>query len=188
MVLLGVDPSFNGSGVSIYTGDSFIIRSFKKESDKSLPKNFHRVWNDAVFVTDLILSHLDDFNIDQAIVETPAPSGGGFSNGLWGLDTMLFKEIAERCNNLVYIIPCTYMGKLHGSRSYKKSQSTKLATEIIEKIGIPVDLGKFKRLNNDKAESFLMLCRLMYLNGIYTDILKDHKFDLEVGYKLVEVV
>lgn len=184
MKLVGIDPSFNRTGISIYKNGKLTITSKGYEGEK-IPPTFQNIWRKAGKLSLDILNVIKPNKNTIIISEVPPPQGQ-YSPALWCLDSMLFDALQEfDCK--IYNLPPTYLGHVHGKRKYSKSESVVLANSILAKIGIDVDIQtKSGKLNHDSAESFVMLCRLFVIKGMYLEELRDWRGFFSEKEKILE--
>ena len=177
IVILAQDPSFNALAFSLYDGEDtiYIDNSSFKLGDSI---GFGRVYEAC---SDLIKQYTDRLGnfgvgetlfIDEIISEVPPPVGN-FAAGLYALDTYILSNLWTKYESVksMWIVSPSYLGTVHGTAKYQKSDSTKLAKYFINevladkfKIVIPDSVSATGRkqkgvMNNDRAESFLFLLR-----------------------------
>lgn len=179
MVIMGIDPSFKHLAFSLYDGNEDIYIDL---SSYDLGQNvgFEKVFNASISLWEQFKLRLDAIGvgrsifIDKVISEVPPPVGQ-FSAGLFALDVYILKSLFSEYRSIseIYVVPASYLSMVHGTSKYKKSDSTALANYFINEvfdgrynIKIPDVVSsngrKLKgRLNNDRAESFLFLLRMM---------------------------
>lgn len=158
MIYIGIDPSFSNTGLVAIddVNKTITIASYGSSIGGNTFSNlfFHSL--DRV-------SHISDWvhsqSPDYILTETPPPSGS-FSSGLYGLDILLCSRLISMCDN-VYAVAPTYVGHLHGTRKYTKTQSVELAKKLIaEYQSMGFTFNKYGRLSNDCAEALLFATRL----------------------------
>lgn len=165
--LIGLDPSFSNTGIAILdlSSKSILLDSYGDTiGEKTYQNLFHNVQDRCLGVSRIIKSQI---GADSCLIisETP-PANGNFAAGLFALDVplhLLLKKLPN-CEGLYGLAP-TYLGHLHGTRSYKKSDSVKLCRDILsvfEDHSFKVNVNG--RLSADMAEAFLFLVRLYVLN------------------------
>lgn len=188
MVILAIDPSFKALSFSLYDSVSknvFIDTvSYPLGTSIGFEKIFdavHVQWYQLKNKLDTYLSE-NNLSIDVVISEIPPPVGN-FSAGLYALDYTILNNIFEHYSTItdLYILSPSFLTKVHGRRGYKKSESTALVKYFIEdvlsdsfNVHIPDSVspkGRVSkgRLNNDKAESFIFLLRMITkldINGL----------------------
>lgn len=178
MVILAQDPSFNALAYSLYDGkDTIYVDNSTSKLGEGI--GFDKVYNACSDLLEQYISKLNKLGvgesilIDKYISEIPPPVGN-FSAGLYALDTYIISNIFKTYTSIkeVYMVPPSYLGTVHGTAKYKKSDSTKLAkyfiNEILKddfKVVIPDSISASGRktkgaMNNDRAESFLFLLRM----------------------------
>jgi hypothetical protein len=82
---------------------------------------------------------------------------------------------------ILYGVPPTYLGHIHGKRSYKKSESVTLCKEILEVFSSNgFTLNPNGRISADKAEAFLFLVRLYVLEK--SDFLSSYLMSRQIKY------
>ena len=174
LILCGLDPSYKRTGIAIYKDGIIYVRNCKTEPNSD--KSFQSVWNEALGQVERIKKVLQEVShsYTQVLSECPPPQGQ-FSPGLYALDSLLFKEIAQISEEVRVVYP-NYMGHVHGKRGYTKSESVELAKTLLERLekSVTVDLGS-KRISHDESEAVVFLCRLFVLNGKFLNELKDVK-------------
>lgn len=201
MVLMGIDPSFNHLAISIYDGKGNIyldMVSTPLGSGMGFDKIFHSVksqWEKLDKVMDRLYNE-NGIKVDCVISEVPPPVGT-FSAGLFALDTYVLSNLFEKYDTIkrIYFVSPSYLGTIHGTSKYKKSDSTKLAkyylNEVFEgkyNIIIPDNVSATGRktkgqINNDKAESLLFLLRLFVKFNIDGRALQIQSIMSGLGYE-----
>ena len=177
VTIMTIDPSFAHFAITIYDGDKTIyldMVSFSLGDTVGFEKIYsacHQIWEQlrkklrGMGVGDKIL-------IDTVFSEVSPPQGS-FSPGLYALDVFILSKLFDefQCIKDIYCISPSYLSLVHGTRKYKKSDSTALARYFMDnvlktdfEIRIPGNVSKNGRhtkgtLNNDKAESFLFMMR-----------------------------
>ena len=180
MVILAIDPSFKALSFSLYDSDTKKVYIDTVSYPLGTSIGFEKIF-DAVHVQWYQLHNkIDDYiqknniSIDVVISEIPPPVGN-FSAGLYALDYTILNSLFEKYTTIkdLFILSPSFLTKVHGRRGYKKSESTALVKYFIDEVlsdsfdvYIPdsvSDKGRVSkgRLNNDKAESFIFLLRLM---------------------------
>lgn len=186
MVICAIDPSYRAMAFSLYDGNKTI---YIDSSTVSLGDTigFVKVFNAC---REQVSQHIEklqtlcdtqNLSIGTVISEVPPPSGS-FSSGLFALDTLLLSEMWRYFTSIkdIYVVSPSYLGTIHGTSKYSKSDSTKLAkyfiSEVFDKdefnIVIPDSVSESGRhtkgkLNNDRAESFLFLLRTFVKYNIH---------------------
>lgn len=173
--LIGIDPSFRALSYSLFDGKNKIYMdtlTTKLGSKMGFESIFHATqeqWKK--FYKSLKTTGCFP-GITEIVSEIPPPIGA-FSAGLYGLDVYVLHNLWDTCKaENLFVLPPSFLTSVHGTRKYKKKESTELANYIISnllpkeiEIIIPDSIGKTGRhtkgkLNNDKAESFIFLMRL----------------------------
>ena len=162
-MLCGLDPSFKRTGISIYTGDTIVITSYKVDLEKE--KTFQNVWKEACEIATKVTEKISEYRVSQVISEVPPPRGE-YSPGLWCLDSLIMDRLFRASIDKIYTIGPQYIGHVHGKRGYSKTESVELAKNIISRLNLKVEVG---RINHDEAESFILLCRLFVINNMYVE-------------------
>lgn len=192
MVILAIDPSFKALSFSLYDSDTKKVYIDTVSYPLGTSIGFEKIF-DAVHVQLYQLHNkIDDYiqknniSIDVVISEIPPPVGN-FSAGLYALDYTILNSLFEKYTTIkdLFILSPSFLTKVHGRRGYKKSESTALVKYFIDEVlsdsfdvYIPDSVsakGRVSkgRLNNDKAESFIFLLRLMVrlnINGLASKI------------------
>lgn len=165
MKLMAIDPSFTCTGIAMYLDGKFILDRVKLGTKAG--KTFEDVWKKGCEVTNEVVKLCRKYQPEQILSEIPPPVAG-FSAGLWSLDTLLLYRLAAAGAGKIYIMQPNYIGQIHGRRKYPKSESTKLAKNIIDLLKYKSDMSSMKtKINNDEAEAFILLCRLLVRNHIF---------------------
>lgn len=179
MVILTIDPSFKHLAITLYDGNKTFYMDMasvdlgSKIGFDVIFHSCHDLWNQLHEKLSNILDK-NNLSIDVIASEIPPPVGT-FSSGLYALDTYILSKLIETYPtiNAVYTIPPSYLSVVHGTRKYKKSQSTVLAKYFLNEVfnneytvniidTISPTGRKIKgKLNNDKAESFIFMLRMM---------------------------
>lgn len=192
MVILAIDPSFKALSFSLYDSDTKKVYIDTVSYPLGTSIGFEKIF-DAVHVQWYQLHNkIDDYiqknniSIDVVISEIPPPVGN-FSAGLYALDYTILNSLFDKYTTIkdLFILSPSFLTKVHGRRGYKKSESTALVKYFIDEVlydsfdvYIPDSVsakGRVSkgRLNNDKAESFIFLLRLMVrlnINGLANKI------------------
>lgn len=207
MVILAIDPSFKALSFSLYDSDTKKVYIDTVSYPLGTSIGFEKIF-DAVHVQWYQLHNkIDDYiqknniSIDVVISEIPPPVGN-FSAGLYALDYTILNSLFEKYTTIkdLFILSPSFLTKVHGRRGYKKSESTALVKYFIDEVlsdsfdvYIPdsvSDKGRVSkgRLNNDKAESFIFLLRLMVrlnINGLASKIKSEVEGLSHEGEKLL---
>lgn len=207
MVILAIDPSFKALSFSLYDSDTKIVYIDTVSYPLGTSIGFEKIF-DAVHVQWYQLHNkIDDYlqknniSIDVVISEIPPPVGN-FSAGLYALDYTILNSLFETYTTIndLFILSPSFLTKVHGRRGYKKSESTALVKYFIDEVlsdsfdvYIPDSVsakGRVSkgRLNNDKAESFIFLLRLMVrlnINGLASKIKSEVEGLSHEGEKLL---
>lgn len=177
-MILGMDPSFRNLAYSLYDGKKTIYMdrlSYPLGERIGFEKIFeacHDLWGQYQSSLDK-LGVGKTLMVDTVISEAPPPVSQ-FSAGLFALDTFVLSKLFDTysCIKQIYVVSPSYLGTIHGTAKYQKSDSTRLAKYFLDE----VLEGKYKleiadsisekgrkvkgKLNNDRAESFLFLLRM----------------------------
>lgn len=207
MVILAIDPSFKALSFSLYDSDTKKVYIDTVSYPLGTSIGFEKIF-DAVHVQWYQLHNkIDDYiqknniSIDVVISEIPPPVGN-FSAGLYALDYTILNSLFEKYTTIkdLFILSPSFLTKVHGRRGYKKSESTALVKYFIDDVlsdsfdvYIPdsvSDKGRVSkgRLNNDKAESFIFLLRLIVrlnINGLASKIKSEVEGLSHEGEKLL---
>lgn len=207
MVILAIDPSFKALSFSLYDSDTKKVYIDTVSYPLGTSIGFEKIF-DAVHVQWYQLHNkIDDYiqknniSINVVISEIPPPVGN-FSAGLYALDYTILNNLFEKYTTIkdLFILSPSFLTKVHGRRGYKKSESTALVKYFIDEVlsdsfdvYIPdsvSDKGRVSkgRLNNDKAESFIFLLRLMVrlnINGLANKIKSEVEGLSHEGEKLL---
>lgn len=177
MIIYAQDPSFRALAYSLYDGNGTIYIN-KVSSPLGSKMTFERIydacqtqWYQLSKSIDTCLKESAIDKIDKAVSEIPPPVGQ-FSSGLFALDTFIIDKFNRTYQpEEFYIIPPTFVGTVHGTRKYKKSDSTELANFLLSTVYKEYHIRMFDtisesgrhmkgKMNNDKAESLLFLSRM----------------------------
>ena len=207
MVILAIDPSFKALSFSLYDSDTKKVYIDTVSYPLGTSIGFEKIF-DAVHVQWYQLHNkIDDYiqknniSIDVVISEIPPPVGN-FSAGLYALDYTILNSLFEKYTTIkdLFILSSSFLTKVHGRRGYKKSESTALVKYFIDEVlsdsfdvYIPDSVsakGRVSkgRLNNDKAESFIFLLRLIVrlnINGLADKIKSEVEGLSHEGEKLL---
>lgn len=207
MVILAIDPSFKALSFSLYDSDTKKVYIDTVSYPLGTSIGFEKIF-DAVHVQWYQLrSKIDEYlkenniSIDIVISEIPPPVGN-FSAGLYALDYTILNSLFESYTTIrdLFILSPSFLTKVHGRRGYKKSESTALVKYFIDEVlsdsfdvYIPDSVsakGRVSkgRLNNDKAESFIFLLRLIVrlnINGLADKIKSEVEGLSHEGEKLL---
>ena len=207
MVILAIDPSFKALSFSLYNSDTKKVYIDTVSYPLGTSIGFEKIF-DAVHVQwyqlhNKIDEYLEENNmsIDVVISEIPPPIGN-FSAGLYALDYTILNNLFEKYITIkdLFILSPSFLTKVHGRRGYKKSESTALVKYFIDEVlsdsfdvYIPDSVsakGRVSkgRLNNDKAESFIFLLRLIVrlnINGLANKIKSEVEGLSHEGEKLL---
>jgi hypothetical protein len=207
MVILAIDPSFKALSFSLYDSDTKKVYIDTVSYPLGTSIGFEKIF-DAVHVQWYQLHNkIDDYiqknniSIDVVISEIPPPVGN-FSAGLYALDYTILNSLFEKYTTIkdLFILSPSFLTKVHGRRGYKKSESTALVKYFIDEVlsdsfdvYIPDSVsakGRVSkgRLNNDKAESFIFLLRLIVrlnINGLASKVKSEVEGLSHEGEKLL---
>lgn len=207
MVILAIDPSFKALSFSLYDSDTKKVYidtvSYPLGTSIGFEKIFdavHVQWYQLHNKIDVYLKE-NNISIDVVISEIPPPIGN-FSAGLYALDYTILNNLFEKYTTIkdLFILSPSFLTKVHGRRGYKKSESTALVKYFIDEVlsesfdvYIPDSVsakGRVSkgRLNNDKAESFIFLLRLIVrldINGLASKIKSEVEGLSHEGEKLL---
>lgn len=207
MVILAIDPSFKALSFSLYDSDTKKVYIDTVSYPLGTSIGFEKIF-DAVHVQWYQLHNkIDDYiqknniSIDVVISEIPPPVGN-FSAGLYALDYTILNSLFEKYTTIkdLFILSPSFLTKVHGRRGYKKSESTALVRYFIDEVlsdsfdvYIPDSVsakGRVSkgRLNNDKAESFIFLLRLIVrlnINGLASKVKSEVEGLSHEGEKLL---
>ena len=207
MVILAIDPSFKALSFSLYDSDTKKVYIDTVSYPLGTSIGFEKIF-DAVHVQWYQLHNkIDDYiqknniSIDVVISEIPPPVGN-FSAGLYALDYTILNNLFEKYTTIkdLFILSPSFLTKVHGRRGYKKSESTALVKYFIDEVlsdsfdvYIPDSVsakGRVSkgRLNNDKAESFIFLLRLIVrlnINGLASKVKSEVEGLSHEGEKLL---
>lgn len=207
MVILAIDPSFKALSFSLYDSDTKKVYIDTVSYPLGTSIGFEKIF-DAVHVQWYQLrSKIDEYlkenniSIDIVISEIPPPVGN-FSAGLYALDYTILNSLFESYTTIrdLFILSPSFLTKVHGRRGYKKSESTALVKYFIDEVlsdsfdvyipGSVSAKGRVSkgRLNNDKAESFIFLLRLIVrlnINGLADKIKSEVEGLSHEGEKLL---
>lgn len=173
MILMGIDPSFTRTGLSIYNTETKELFITKIVNELPKNKSFQNLFNVASSISENILKIIEDYDVDFIISEVPPPQGS-FSSGLFGLDMVILYSIRSLVKE-IYTVPPTYLAHIHGKRGYKKSDSSELGKRLIPLLTDKVH----KRYTHDEYESLIFLCRLVYIKGF----IQDELLSIKPNYK-----
>lgn len=172
MIYVGIDPSLRRSAVSYYDSEKnrFVITSFPKTLETK--KGYEEVYSDANKISDEVSRYISGIGKGLCVISEIPPPQGQYSPGLYAYDSLLIHKLQEQGSvKEFYRVYPNYLGHVHKKRKYNKSESVILATSIIERI--KKRGAKFyntsKRFNHDESESFIFLCRLLVLKGIFVE-------------------
>lgn len=201
MVIMAIDPSFKCLAYSIYDGNGTI---YMNSETSKLGENmgFDKVYHAVHSQWDKLKEDLDKLKnehgveVNYVISEIPPPVSQ-FSAGLYALDTYILSKLYDTYKSIkeIYFISPSYLGTIHGTSKYKKSDSTNLAkyylTEVFGdsyNLVIPDSVSdsgrKIKgKINNDRAESFLFLLRMFVKYNIDDRALQISSVMQGLGYE-----
>lgn len=172
MVYVGIDPSLKRSAVSYYDPNSnkFVITSFPKTLQ--VKKGFEEIYSDANLISDEVSKYIYGISNELCVISEIPPPQGQYSPALYAYDSLLIHKLHEQGSvKEFYRVYPNYLGHVHKKRKYAKSESVAMAKEIIERLKTVG--AKFYntscRFNHDEAESFIFLCRLLVLKGMFVD-------------------
>lgn len=165
MVIVGLDPSFTNTGIAIIDSSRKVIK-FASFGSPIGGNSFVNLMNAVKSRTEGIIGIITDYGApDYIISETPPPQGS-FGSGLFGLDVHLLLTLKAEYGVKIYGVAPTYVGHLHHTRKYNKSQSVALAKQLLTsftKHGYTQSLSG--RLSADMSEAFLFAVRMFVLYG-----------------------
>lgn len=157
--LVGIDPSFKRTGISILVDkDIYIDRYGDSFDDKSVVSIFNESVLRVCNIIDIIKGHVKG---DVKVISECPPPRGSYSPGLYGLDFLLYDSLIPISKEVNVLYP-NYLSHVHGTRRYKKSDSLNLSKSIIDVLknnGYSLHINH--RLSHDESEAFIFLFRLM---------------------------
>jgi len=157
--LMAIDPSFTRFGIAVYSDDIIYIR---RAGDRIGKKTFTNIFKKALQVSNEVIGNLKEIGVDPYVLMMEEPfSHANFSSGLHSLDAVALLRFFQTFPLArVYGVSSQWVGHIHESIQYKKSQSTKLAKEIMESCDF-YDFDLPGRLCHDEAEALIMLFKLI---------------------------
>lgn len=178
MILAGIDPSYQRTGIAIYKDGVIYIKNCKTLPNKD--KSFQTVWNEAREQVSRIKDALTKVGTecvvkyDGILSECPPPSGQ-YSPGLYALDSLMFERLIHMTSELRVVYP-NYLGHVHGKRGYTKTESVELARVMLDRLQDSVTVEtQSKRVSHDESEAVIFLCRLFVYKNMFLDELKEFK-------------
>ena len=164
MVLVGVDGSYTRTGLTVLDDVARTINMYALESvigEKTFPNHYRA----ARVISDGVLKKVPEGELIKVIIEEPFP-GGEYSPGLYCLDTLIISAlISERMVVEVYSMHTSWLGHIFMTRNHTKTDSVKLAKEIIAVFVASGYSVPRTRITHDEAESLLFTSRLFVLNN-----------------------
>lgn len=169
MLIYGLDPSYKRTGIALYDSKCDQIQFSHCGLEANADKSFEQIYQDAVKQTTQIIEEMksmagDRWNAKQDIIvysECPPPQGM-FSPGLYALDSVLCYRLEKDKVDRLYRLYPTFMGHVHGTRKYAKSDSVKLMYKLLLLGGFPEPTH---RLSHDECEAGIFMMRGMEANG-----------------------
>lgn len=173
--LVGLDPSFTRTGISIIDINNKHIY-FTTASCKIGEKQFENVVHSAKVITDQIRSVVNDICHDDyiMIMESPLPMSS-MSSALYSLDTLIYHTFEDHIRHTYN--PATLRSRIHGHK-YDKKDSQTLTDKylnILAKSGyiIKSEMGTKKKICHDCGEAFLY-CHLWLKDSGHPDFQFDN--------------
>jgi hypothetical protein len=180
MNIMAIDPSFNALATSILVEDTSTIYIDNASYSLGDKIGFEKVYTGCQDLWKQLLVKLNNFGvgesfqIDKIASEVPPPVSQ-FSAGLFALDTFILSNLWREYPSVseIYVFSSSYLSTVHETRNYDKGDSTRLAkyfmNEVLQddlKVVIPENITPTGRhmkgtLNNDRAESYLFLLRMI---------------------------
>lgn len=168
LVILAQDPSFVKLSFSLYDGEGNVhLDSCPFELGNEV--GFEKAFQSAREVTSLYINKLvhsygvnSRLFINKVFSEIPPPEGI-YAPGLFALDTFVLDRmfmLNKKCDE-IYTLPSSYLMTIHNTRKFKKSDSTALATYLMNDVlkGVFNFHYPKKKINSDMAESLIFLMR-----------------------------
>lgn len=158
MVLLGIDPSFTGMGISIIDVENKQITL--AEIKGKMGRGFEETFTNAIDITSRVIKLVSPFEITNILSEEPF-NGAMASSGLYQLDSLLFFNlITLKTFQSIHTMHPSYLKGIHGHSKYKKSESTELAKSFLD-VFLDNDFTCNKtKFSHNVSESFIYATRL----------------------------
>jgi len=180
-MIIGLDPSFKGLGYCQVDVLNKIVSTKKLSHDIAKPSFDEICYSVDCLVRD-VMKEIGGRKLKLMITETPPPTAK-FSAGLYALDYAISREILHEKECPVFGVSCSYIGHLHKKKKWNKSESVKLAKEIVEKVLIPAGYNCDNvHFESNQCEALLiamrgcmkegMLDSLLSVNPYYKDALE----------------
>ena len=171
MVILGIDPSFTGMGISIIDAENKQITL--AEIKGTMGRSFQETFNNSINVVSRVIKLVSPFKVSHILSEEPF-NGAMASSGLYQLDSLLFFNlITLKSFQSIHTIHPSYLKTIHGHSKYKKSESTELAKEFLNIfLNNDYECNKTK-FSHNVSESFIYACKLYYKMSDTNEISKE---------------
>lgn len=176
MVLVGIDPSFTGLGITIIDTEKKEI--YLEELKTKMGKTFQETFQSSIHLCSKVVSILKDRNVNYILSEEPF-AGAMSSPGLYQLDSLIFSFLLIHLTTLdsLYNSHPSYLKGIHKKAKYSKKESTTMAHKFLD-----VFLDKGYTCNKTKF-SHNVSESLIYATRLYC---KEHKEMNIVKVKLLQ--
>jgi len=164
-MIVGIDPSFKGFGICKINTDKKIISTEKL--DVEIKKmSFEWICYAVDQLVEKVHKNLEKDKVVLTITETPPPTAK-FSAGLYALDYAMSRDILNEHECPVLGVSCSYIGHLHKKKKWNKSESVKLARDLVEKVFIlnGYDCSGVK-FESNQCEALLISVRGCIVKGV----------------------
>lgn len=198
MIYVGIDPSLKRTGIAILgeNNKKLFVTSVAREllPKKSYENVYHDIRGTVSEVMEIIRGKVPRLAPVEIITEVP-PVTGSYSPALWGLSLLLTERLqTELSLKTLYRLNPTYLGHIHGTRKYSKTDSVKLAESLIslmeEHYHISIVLLRGgSRVRHDEAEAVIFLVSLLVQKGLLSKVSQSYpKLKDNLSVNLLEEV
>lgn len=176
-MIVGLDISFKRTGICQIDSNSIAFATVGLEIGE---KTYANVFNQARVVANGVLAHVP---ADSLLISEEPVANSSFSSGLYCLDSLIFDGAIKQGVKTIYTTHPSYIGYLHQTRSYHKSDSVALAEKFLK---VFADAGysilRPSRLPHDCAEALFIALR-GYLLQAKNSVLIDKLFEVNERLK-----
>ena len=149
MEIVGLDISFKRTGICKMNLDNKILTIDKVEGEGG--KSFRDIIKRVLIQSKTIISKIGLSKDTLYVIEEPF-HGGSFSSGLFALDAVVVNEISKITDSLLFYHP-TAIGFYHGTRDYSKTDTVKLAKDLLDVLKEDNWTIKVGRMSHDEADA-----------------------------------
>lgn len=162
ITIMGVDPALKKTGLCLLNPNEKFVVFERAMFEESMDNNdYQNIFERVVKMRDVVKVFSAMYDPDVIAVETPLPQGQ-MASGCSAVSSVLIAEM-QSWNKPIYGFHPSFLRYVVGSASYKHSQITELALDILGKEKYTYNV---KRFSADEAVAFLMAYRICVKNKL----------------------